>query len=80
MSDLGNPEDRFSRVTAHICVYRDEATQLISLKIIKAVAGKLKAEELSLLMSHITAFGVHPSASCRLVMYDILMWIYDNYK
>ena len=59
---------------------RDEATQLVSLKIIKAVAAKLKAEELSLLMSHVTAFGVHPSASCRLIMFDILMWIYDNYK
>ena len=63
-----------------ISCFRDEATQLISLKIIKAVAAKLKADELGLLMSHITAFGVHPSASCRLVMYDILMWVYDNYR
>ena len=79
--DLGRKATKQTNKQSTVITYfRDEATQLISLKIIKAVAAKLKADELGLLMSHITAFGVHPSASCRLVMYDILMWVYDNYR
>ncbi|XP_052761107.1 DNA-dependent protein kinase catalytic subunit-like isoform X2 [Mya arenaria] len=60
--------------------HRNEETQQVSLKIIKAILSKLKAVDLQGLMSAITAFSAHPSTGCRLTMYEILMWTYDNYR
>ncbi|XP_069123844.1 DNA-dependent protein kinase catalytic subunit-like [Argopecten irradians] len=60
--------------------HRDEQTQLITLKIVKSIMGKLEPKELMALLPLVTAFSSHPSMSCRAVMYDILMWVYDNYR
>ncbi|KAK7506702.1 hypothetical protein BaRGS_00002177 [Batillaria attramentaria] len=60
--------------------HRDEDTQLVSLHLVRSLAPKMKAKELLSLMSAITSFGSHPSATCRHTMLDILMWIYDNYR
>ncbi|XP_052262779.1 DNA-dependent protein kinase catalytic subunit-like isoform X1 [Dreissena polymorpha] len=60
--------------------HRDEATQQVSLKIVKGILAKLKVTELAELMPLIMAFISHPSIGCRGTMFEILMWIYDNYK
>ena len=59
---------------------RDESTQLTALKIVKAVMMKLKPAEMNKIYPTITTFSSHPSASCRNVMYDIMMWVCDNYR
>lgn len=41
---------------------------------------KLKPPELKELLPGVTGFISHPSVICRQRMYDILMWIYDNYR
>lgn len=61
-------------------VNRDEATQLVSLKIVQGISAKLKPTEMKEFMPLVTAISSHPSMSCRTVMYDILMWVYDNYR
>ncbi|KAL4240201.1 hypothetical protein ACF0H5_000995 [Mactra antiquata] len=60
--------------------HRDEATQLVSLKIIKSILPKLKCGEVSILIPLIVGFSGNPSTGCRIIMYDILMWTYDNYR
>lgn len=42
--------------------------------------SKLKPLELKELLPAVTGFISHPSVICRQRMYDILMWIYDNYR
>ncbi|KAK6170524.1 hypothetical protein SNE40_018898 [Patella caerulea] len=60
--------------------HRNEDTQLESLNIITSIRHKLKASEMNSLMEAITAFTHHPSTPCRKIMYELLMWIYDNYR
>ncbi|XP_061175418.1 DNA-dependent protein kinase catalytic subunit-like [Saccostrea echinata] len=60
--------------------HRDEETQLIALKIVKSIQTKLQPGEVSELLPLICGFCISPSISCRNVMYDILMWVYDNYR
>ncbi|ESO96748.1 hypothetical protein LOTGIDRAFT_143667, partial [Lottia gigantea] len=59
---------------------RNEKTQLVALNIITSIREKLKSKEMSSLMDSITAFSHHPSTLCRKVMFELLMWIYDNYR
>ncbi|XP_056017774.1 DNA-dependent protein kinase catalytic subunit-like isoform X2 [Ostrea edulis] len=60
--------------------HRDEETQLIVLKIVKSIQTKLQASEVSELLPLMSGFCFSPSIPCRNVMYDILMWVYDNYR
>ncbi|XP_077979786.1 DNA-dependent protein kinase catalytic subunit-like [Glandiceps talaboti] len=60
--------------------HRDESIQHMSLKIVNEMLKKLKEAELLYLMPGVTAVITNPSPVCRETMYDILMWIYDNYK
>ncbi|KAK2178224.1 hypothetical protein NP493_553g02014 [Ridgeia piscesae] len=60
--------------------HRDEATQLVSLRLVQGMLEQLKPPDLLALLSSVTAFISHPSAICRAIMYDILTWIYDNYR
>ncbi|KAL3877683.1 hypothetical protein ACJMK2_035352, partial [Sinanodonta woodiana] len=60
--------------------HRDEGTQLVSLKIVKDIAAKLKPSELNQWVPLVTAFSTNPSTACRNEMYLILMWVYDNYR
>ena len=52
----------------------------MGLKIVLAMLQYLTCSELLFLLPVVTAFTSVPSANCRAVMYDILMWIYDNYR
>ncbi|CAH1795603.1 unnamed protein product [Owenia fusiformis] len=60
--------------------HRDESTQLVSLKIVNGMLKKISPEELLYFLPDVATFSKHPSAICRTVMYDIMMWIYDNYR
>lgn len=59
---------------------RDEDTQTVALKIVHAILRYLAPAELLFLLPSVTAFTSASSAPCRAVMYDILMWVYDNYR
>ncbi|KAK7881228.1 hypothetical protein WMY93_029637 [Mugilogobius chulae] len=66
----------FIQMMAH----RDEARQRVCLDIIHKILSVLKPVELQELLGAVTAFVSHPSPVCRERMYDILMWIQDNYS
>eukprot|EP00058_Branchiostoma_floridae_P019566 XP_002605056.1 hypothetical protein BRAFLDRAFT_85202 [Branchiostoma floridae] len=59
---------------------RDDGLQAIALQIVYALLQKLQVEELLYLLPAVAAFASHPAPECRRTMYDIMMWIYDNYR
>ncbi|XP_048384539.2 DNA-dependent protein kinase catalytic subunit [Stegostoma tigrinum] len=69
-----------SKDFVQIMSHRDEDRQRVCLDIIYRIKAKLKAAELKDLLHSVVAFISHPSPVCRERMYDILMWIYDNYR
>uniref|UniRef100_A0A8D3BVD0 DNA-dependent protein kinase catalytic subunit n=1 Tax=Scophthalmus maximus TaxID=52904 RepID=A0A8D3BVD0_SCOMX len=60
--------------------HRDEARQRVCLDIIHKIIVLLTPVQLQELLGAVTAFVSHPSPVCRERMYDILMWIQDNYS
>ncbi|XP_021104653.1 DNA-dependent protein kinase catalytic subunit isoform X3 [Heterocephalus glaber] len=60
--------------------HRDDERQKVCLDIIYKMMSKLKPIELRELLNAIVEFVSHPSPMCREQMYNILMWIYDNYR
>uniref|UniRef100_A0A8B9M5W8 DNA-dependent protein kinase catalytic subunit n=1 Tax=Accipiter nisus TaxID=211598 RepID=A0A8B9M5W8_9AVES len=60
--------------------HRDDERQRVCLDIVYKMLSKLKPLELKELLPGVTGFISHPSVLCRQRMYDILMWIYDNYS
>ncbi|TRY56699.1 hypothetical protein DNTS_012969 [Danionella cerebrum] len=65
---------------SQIMSHKDEARQRVCLDIIHKILACLKPEELKEILGAVTAFVSHPSPVCRERMYDILMWIQDNYR
>lgn len=59
---------------------RDDERQIVCLDIVYKMLPKLKPIEVQELLPTVTGFISHPSVLCRGRMYDILMWIYDNYR
>ncbi|XP_068603907.1 DNA-dependent protein kinase catalytic subunit [Brachionichthys hirsutus] len=60
--------------------HRDETRQKACLDIIHKIIALLNPVQLQELLGPVTAFIGHPSPVCRERMYDILMWIQDNYS
>ncbi|KAM8881271.1 DNA-dependent protein kinase catalytic subunit [Synchiropus picturatus] len=60
--------------------HRDEARQKVCLDIVHKILARLTPTELQELLSPVATFYTHPSPVCRERMYDILMWIQDNYS
>uniref|UniRef100_A0A3Q2XVH6 DNA-dependent protein kinase catalytic subunit n=1 Tax=Hippocampus comes TaxID=109280 RepID=A0A3Q2XVH6_HIPCM len=60
--------------------HRDEATQRVCLEIIRKILPRLTPPQLQEILGAVTSFVSHPSPVCRERMYDILMWIQDNYS
>ncbi|XP_035175280.1 DNA-dependent protein kinase catalytic subunit [Oxyura jamaicensis] len=60
--------------------HRDDERQRVCLDIVYKMLSKLKPLELKEFLPGVTGFISHPSVICRRSMYDILMWIYDNYS
>ncbi|KAM6171214.1 DNA-dependent protein kinase catalytic subunit isoform 3-T3 [Erethizon dorsatum] len=60
--------------------HRDDERQKVCLDIIYKMMAKLKPVELQELLNPVVEFISHPSPMCREQMYNILMWIYDNYR
>lgn len=65
---------------AQIMSHKDEGRQRVCLDIIHKILACLKPQELKEILGAVTAFVSHPSPVCRERMYDILMWIQDNYS
>uniref|UniRef100_A0A8C0EK33 DNA-dependent protein kinase catalytic subunit n=1 Tax=Bubo bubo TaxID=30461 RepID=A0A8C0EK33_BUBBB len=63
-----------------IMSHRDDERQRVCLDIVYKMLSKLRPLELKELLPGVTGFISHPSVICRQRMYDILMWIYDNYS
>uniref|UniRef100_A0A8C4XNR5 DNA-dependent protein kinase catalytic subunit n=1 Tax=Falco tinnunculus TaxID=100819 RepID=A0A8C4XNR5_FALTI len=63
-----------------IMKHRDDERQRVCLDIVYKMLPKLKPLELKELLPGVTGFISLPSVVCRQRMYDILMWIYDNYS
>ena len=59
---------------------RDEARQRVCLEILHRVLALLTPPQMQEVLGAVTAFVSHPSPVCRERMYDILMWIQDNYR
>uniref|UniRef100_A0A8C6A8F9 DNA-dependent protein kinase catalytic subunit n=1 Tax=Marmota marmota marmota TaxID=9994 RepID=A0A8C6A8F9_MARMA len=60
--------------------HRDDERQKVCLDIIYKMLAKLKPVELRELLNPVVEFVSHPSPICREQMYNILMWIHDNYR
>ncbi|XP_071387705.1 DNA-dependent protein kinase catalytic subunit [Centroberyx affinis] len=60
--------------------HRDEARQRACLDILHKIIALLTPVQLQEVLGAVTAFIAHPSPVCRERMYDILMWIQDNYS
>uniref|UniRef100_F6W6L3 DNA-dependent protein kinase catalytic subunit n=1 Tax=Monodelphis domestica TaxID=13616 RepID=F6W6L3_MONDO len=60
--------------------HRDDERQKVCLDIIYTILAKLKPVELRELLNCVVEFISHPSPVCREKMYNILMWIHDNYR
>ncbi|XP_062044500.1 DNA-dependent protein kinase catalytic subunit isoform X2 [Lepus europaeus] len=60
--------------------HRDDERQKVCLDIIYKMMAKLKPVELRELLASVVEFVSHPSPMCREQMYNILMWIHDNYR
>ncbi|KAM8822809.1 DNA-dependent protein kinase catalytic subunit isoform 1-T1 [Spinachia spinachia] len=60
--------------------HRDEARQRVCLDIIHKIVACLTPAQLQELLGAVIAFVSHSSPVCRERMYDILMWIQDNYS
>nr|QOY44576.1 DNA-dependent protein kinase catalytic subunit [Alvinella pompejana] len=69
-----------SKGISDILSQRNEANQHAALRLVKGLCNQLKPAEILYLLPVLTEFASHPSASCRAQMYNILMWIYDNYR
>ncbi|XP_048363545.1 DNA-dependent protein kinase catalytic subunit isoform X2 [Sphaerodactylus townsendi] len=69
-----------SKDFVQVMSHRDDERQTVCLDIVNKMLPKLKAAELQELLPTVTGFISHPSPLCRGRMYDILMWIYDNYR
>ena len=69
----------FSPSHSLIVLYRDESTQSASLGIVQKILTQLSNEELSqILPVLITSFSTHSSTQCRIVLYNILMRVYNK--
>ncbi|XP_049981118.1 DNA-dependent protein kinase catalytic subunit [Alexandromys fortis] len=60
--------------------HRDDERQKVCLDIVYKMIAKLKPVELRELLHPVVEFVSHPSPTCREQMYNILMWIHDNYR
>ncbi|KAI5273209.1 Dna-Dependent Protein Kinase Catalytic Subunit [Manis pentadactyla] len=60
--------------------HRDDERQKVCLDIIYKMMAKLRPGELREFLNPVVEFVSHPSPVCREQMYNILMWIYDNYR
>ncbi|XP_060247015.1 DNA-dependent protein kinase catalytic subunit isoform X1 [Meriones unguiculatus] len=60
--------------------HRDDERQKVCLDIVYKIMAKLEPVELRELLNPVVEFVSHPSPMCREQMYNILMWIHDNYR
>ncbi len=61
-------------------MHRDPPTQQAALKVVHGLLRHLAAPELLFLLPAVATLTGHDSAGCRATMYDIFMWVFDNYR
>ena len=61
-----------------LALCRDEPTQLAALNLCQGMLPRLGQDQLAELLPLLREFGRHSSQQCRVVMYDILVWAYNN--
>jgi len=59
---------------------RDEGVQLACLKLVHALLRQLRTDDVITLLPTLVSFVDSRSVACRATMYDIFMWLYDNYN
>ncbi|XP_029779032.1 DNA-dependent protein kinase catalytic subunit [Suricata suricatta] len=59
---------------------RDDERQKVCLDIVYKMMAKLKPVELREILDPVVEFISHPSPVCREQMYNVLMWVHDNYR
>ncbi len=65
----------------YVCYFfRDEETQHVGLQIIYGMLRNMKPDEVLYVLPSVSSFTTNSSATCRKTMYDIFMWLYDNYR
>ncbi|XP_044280098.1 DNA-dependent protein kinase catalytic subunit isoform X2 [Varanus komodoensis] len=69
-----------SKEFIQVMSHRDDERQMVCLDIVYKMLPKLKASEAQALLPALRGFISHPSPLCRGRMYDIFMWVYDNYR
>nr|XP_057916892.1 DNA-dependent protein kinase catalytic subunit isoform X2 [Doryrhamphus excisus] len=60
--------------------HKDEVVQRVCLDIVHKILARLTPPQLQEFLGTVTSFVTHPSPVCRERMYDILMWVQDNYS
>jgi len=62
------------------CVcHRDEGVQLSCLRITHALLRQLPTDDIITLLPTLATFVDSRSVACRAAVYDVFMWLYDNY-
>ena len=59
---------------------RDEGVQLACLKLVHALLRQLKTDDIVTLLPTLATFVDSRSVACRAAVYDIFMWLYDNFN
>jgi len=59
---------------------RDEGVQLSCLRLVHALLRQLKTDDIVALLPTLATFVDSRSVACRAAMYDVVMWLYDNYN
>jgi len=59
---------------------RDEDVQLACLKLVHALLRQLKTDDVVSLLPTLATFVDSHSVTCRAAVYDIFMWLYDNFN
>ena len=54
--------------------------QLACLKLVHALLRQLSTDDVVTLLPTLASFVDSRSVACRAAMYDVFMWIYDNYS
>ena len=54
--------------------------QLACLKLVHALLRQLSTDDVVTLLPTLASFVDNRSVACRAAMYDVFMWIYDNYS
>jgi len=62
------------------CCCRDEGVQLSCLKLVNTLLRQLVTDDIVTLLPTLATFVDSRSVACRAAVYNIFMWLYDNFN